>query len=917
MAMFDGEPLVTIDGPNGPMQVPASVAAQLVLGSQRQNISAGEYGGLSGLAGQMPINNQTPPAPPPTMKPFGQPLPPSAPQSPITNPFPNAGPKNIGPGSPQAEETAGPTPASTDIPSPVTQQLSKMAAPGIDLPGQTPDAVSGPPGTGPTFVSPPIGPQPLTTERLRKEGLAGPLNQANVATDEQAVAARQKAAQESIGLTSQAAAYADKKVADEEAMKQWVKEQQAEAAYKQQIGARIAKANDKIINTKIDRESDHPVMNMIGIILSGIGTAMLKQSNNPAIDALYKALDRKVAAQMADVEKARGDVSLMRDSLVDHSKIFSDKTALRDALLAANLTRTENTIKQIAAETGSDTAKTNADMLIGKLHEEAAMRQQSAAERQATIDIQREKTQQEERASVRTTGLGYSQLAEHKRQFNAQLDWDKTKEEATKTLALMQLDAKEREDKSKAFAKAKDDNNEKAIGNAITEGYLLNHEGVQQVTAAKQLEDKAAQVEAAGNKAAADTMRAKAASIRADAQSFNTIKAPSGELKGKITDQYTGAMEVTRLSREIQSLYDTQGGPTWLKSDAGKAAIQSKMTELLMNKKNIDQLGVLSKVDINQLQQEMGSDPTKWDTAKVASVLTDGLVGEDPANFKSRLNSMTNGAQDKILTQIKTLGGHADLTKEDLFGKNDGPVPGTVREMSQAVLKEDTPREAADNARGGSVRNNVIDLPGNVGKSAKSVLGGDYVSKEDQRVLNTEGTASPKYGYGGLTTQQGDTVAKIIDVYKNANDPADREAAKRNLLELASVKGRDELGHGVMQALRADAPDVYRAALPLATEDVRKQMQYEDKGAGFKAPSIEIARKHLGLGDQFATEDSAKLAGMAAHGQVDAYNELAARAAAGDAKAAAYYKGARDYIERRGAQEPQSTAITNPYQSMR
>lgn len=813
MALFEGESLIDVDTGDGrTLKVPASVAAQLGLQMPTvEQVGIPEYG-----IGLPPNTPPPPPPPPPTTQ-------------------------KLGPGGNyMPSETAGPTPAAKVKPSPVA------AAPGpIANTKEEPssvDAVSGPTGEqAPTYINTtkmPAGTpskKPVTTADLQKDGYAGTVNEYEAAVADAQKAAEAAADVQAIHQQAIAGVIKQRNIENDRLLKeknQIALESERKYAEKE---IEFEAAQKKWADTKIDRSVDHPIMAIISVALSGIGSAMKGESNNPGLDMLMKGIDRKVAAQMQDLERQGKALGMQKDNLERMRTVASDKIALRTLMMAGETERTARVVEEMAARSASDEIKARAQQQVAELREKAAIFRGQAVEKQMAFDLKKEDIAQAERASRRSYAVGMAGIAENKRQFDKRMEFDREKLDADMAKAVMDAQREGNKARVAALDAARKDNEARGIANVATGEYLMQPEGKKLLEDSKKLDTEAAAIEAEAqkqtdpNKAAmllqrAQMVRTKATDLRVEATTAHVFRDRDPTQAGKTSDLYSASQNITTLTNRIQRIYDSpDGGKSFISTDAGRAEIQAMQTALLMQLKNAWQLGVLSKQDTALINEATGGDATKADVGTIAHAL--GLeIGTDPDAFKARLKAVKMNVQDGTVNKLKATGYRGGV--KDLFNEEAAPTETSNQVSAKIIAGEKTANQLEQGAGGGFVRD-LIDTPQNAYGAVKAAATGqDYKSMGDRRAESVD--AHPRYI--GFTRTAGDEYGKLVQAYKGG-DPKAGEL-------LASMVGdsNQKLAHVAMQNLRQDAPELYMVAKKKAAGDLAKQLAYEDQGIERAAP---------------------------------------------------------------------------------
>lgn len=261
---------------------------------------------------------------------------------------------------------------------PATKKMA--AAAGTDKAKPTQTTQTNPDGT--------VSPKPLTNTDLQNMGVAGPTNAA-LAADEQ-----KKAAIEGRGSAEadQAAQVAAAMKANEAADQKRIADMQAEADRRQaqldQHNQELMDQAKKIANTKIDRTHDHPWLAAIGVALATIGTAMQNRDaalaaafrgqaapapiENPGLKAFYGAIDRKVAAQMSDLDRQKEAYGLQSQAVNNERGIMKDRLDQMAAMRVGYLEHGKQEIERIKQETSVPLIKSNAAIAVADITREQA-----------------------------------------------------------------------------------------------------------------------------------------------------------------------------------------------------------------------------------------------------------------------------------------------------------------------------------------------------------------------------------------------------------------------------------------------------------------------------------------------------------------------------------------------------------------
>jgi len=316
------------------------------------------------------------------------------------------------------------------------QDLGRLAAPPPDSapvtmpsqsPPQAPGGPRGPVATPATDAGRPNAPGPMTNDQLAKVGTAGAYNASAAALQETREATRQHGE----ALAQQAREMGERKVAAEdhaasllEAERQAAEEQAQAIQAKNDEYLRDAKA---IADIKVDRSANHPVLAAISAALVGIGQAMGGQKVD-AMAPIYAAIDRKVAAQMQEIDRKRADLGVQRDALGMQRETGRDRLAEMTKYRLAYIEQARRDVDAIAQRTQSDVIRTNTRVLDAGLVERGAQELGTAVSREQQR-LETEKTRKQQMLMhQQTVGVQIRGQNLEQKRFESQLEFQKAKE---------------------------------------------------------------------------------------------------------------------------------------------------------------------------------------------------------------------------------------------------------------------------------------------------------------------------------------------------------------------------------------------------------------------------------------------------------------------------------------------------------
>lgn len=492
----------------------------------------------SGLAINFP--GLQPLAPPEVAQP---PVLPSTPPAPIVTP----------------EEIADRTPPDTV---PVTRPAQVPSGAPQQSPAQAPSRAPDQQDAGP--------PNPVTNAQLAKEGNAGVLAQQNAALEQRGTAQR--------GVTAVDAAEANRvgqeMVRRNDEQQQILEERAATAQqFQQDLDSKMAEyeRNAKAISdTKVDRSVDHPILAALGVLLGGLGAAMQGKGENPAMAALYQAIDRKVASQMQDLDNRRAALGVQREAIGMQRQAGMDRLALMDQRRIAALDQATRTIETVKQQSQSDRVKANGEVLQAQLQQDkATILEQAAARESAKLQHEQDRKSQE-RMHAQSIGVQLRGQNLEQKRFEAGLE-EKARERDM--LAQEKADALKAKYGERAEKAAKD-KRERGVFDPNTSEYMVTADGKKKLedadrleaaaraadpaTAAKQREQAQKLRESVAlNDAALATDEVAARRLRPIVSSSNSMYADLVDLKERL-DKDPSAFERDQWARIATSAMDAQ-----------------------------------------------------------------------------------------------------------------------------------------------------------------------------------------------------------------------------------------------------------------------------------------------------------------------------------------------------------------------
>lgn len=403
MAMFGDNPdLVDVTTPDGRVvKVPRALASMNGFAPPAARIDTTEYGSTPGITTPPP-----PPPPPPPVKRFGGGV---IDDMEVGRAAPNVLPSAVGMSG--AEPVVEPNTAQGRAPVlPQGDQLVKdMKGRAAQRAKDDAAAASAPPTPAPGG--------PMSEDQLRKIGAAGIYNESTKAIDNEEAAGKNLADLQAGQQIKMADAYAKRNA---ELDQMFAKRKADAEAAQQEIEAKhidYTNAVDKYASTKIDRGADHPIMAAIFVALGAAGAVMNKDNRVAALDALQAGIDRKVAGQMADLDRQKGVLGMKREGINMLREKASDRLAMTNLTIAGETEKAARQIEEITARSNSDIVKANGAQLAAQLRGRKVEALGKAVEFQTAKD-ERDRTFKEQvRQANQSAGIAAGHLSLARDQF--------------------------------------------------------------------------------------------------------------------------------------------------------------------------------------------------------------------------------------------------------------------------------------------------------------------------------------------------------------------------------------------------------------------------------------------------------------------------------------------------------------------
>lgn len=642
------------------------------------------------------------------------------------------------------------------------------AAP-VTAPSQVPPAGPGGP-RGPvatpaqeTDAGPPNTPPPMTNDRLAQIGTAGAYNeQVKAQQEERAAVERQGEA-----LADQATKIgAEMEAANEHARQLLVERErvaQENAAALQAEEDSYRRNAKAIADTKVDRSVDHPVLAALSAALIGIGQSMGGQPID-AMGAVYKAIDRKVAAQMQDLDKRRGDLALQRDAIGMQREAGRDRLREMDTLRLAYIEQAKRQLDTIEQQTKSDVIRASTGLLRAQLDQKSAETLGAAVDRVQQRREAEAARRQQMQMHQQSLGMQY----QIHRETMAERAQEKLDERAAQVLAIQ---AKKGEERAK-------DVRERGVWNPGTGEFMITPEGQQKL---KQADAAEAAARTAKDPQVAAERRAYATALRESAKTDDIELAPDPERSRKAAEA-NGASHA--MYQKLASAKEMLSGDPSAWDREKWAAIKTE-------------LGAIANEYAGTIGERV--------SPKAMEAFVDHIAGFDADDVFSRLASKGKAlaAVDQLEKFVKT---NTDARLKSL-GIRSGWVPSAPNETgAEQTFRGKTSQEigaAAEPGLAGKAATGLKEAGKAILNPLDAAAPGSNIGRRD-RSTEAENAAIGSSNYG--LDPKDETAARSLIAQANSAGDAQRRQIVDTLAQPIIRDNRPGLSGGVMGVLRDNDP---------------------------------------------------------------------------------------------------------------
>ena len=365
----------------------------------------------------------------------------------------------------------------------------------------------------------------------------------------------------------------------------------------------------------------------------------------------------------------------------------------------------------------------------------------------------------------------------------------------------------------------------------------------------------------------ADAETNKASVLRGEALSEHAVRGRNAERSDKLQKVLADTQTGLSLIDEIINKRKEFGAQWSIKTNADRE-MQTKLALLELQVKEAFALGALDKGSEAHLKRITGGDVTKITPGDIIDML------DTAAGTEASLGALGDALEMRARSEL----GGAMRDPSRLQFKRDRVTPGDV--AAKAAFARDTGKTPAE-AAAGTERTGV-------GRVAEAIFNPLGESPAPRRALAANEGGDVRFP--SLTKPQADHVELQLRAYKEnkaADTPAGAAAAEKaagTLLGLAKNADRPALTTAMLGVLESEAPELYQRAvesLPAVDPQIHAKGYRDQNTPPVPNQKDILERRQMVMGMQPVE----LLLETARAGDVDAKQELARRAVAGDKNA--------------------------------
>lgn len=556
----------------------------------------------------------------------------------------------------------------------------------------------------------------------------------------------------------------------------------------------------------------------IAMLLSGLGDALAGKSGpNPVIQMLQQAVKDDVDAQLDQRDQLLKRAGRRKEAADAFERFSNNRLAQGYQRLGVGNKLLEQMITTAAARSGSDAAKARGLAGAAEIRQQGVLNKGKAIEAAAQNDRQIEQnlTQRQSIAAHERTSQAQiaaenwrasQRLSSENRWHDERISLEERKRKEEFELALGKASAEQQ----KAMLELQKDASERGLNDPSTGRPILTPDGVKMAKEAERIE---ALAEEAKDPAEAQALRDKAAIMRNRAELHLLVKV-SPTQAAKINNKIAGFQSAISLTEEIAGLRKRLG-PKWATTTEGSQRMASLGRTLDMMLKQGFEMGALDRGSLQAAMEMRGGDPTTVTVGDISTWL--GAKGTEAALDELADSLEKLGYNDLGSAGVRNAGDPAvfkfrrskEFVKEALDERLDvlkGKTPGEFDAGMSAGARQQLQGKTPEEQRA------IVD------RLSQTTGGGEY-----------RGRPIPSSVYAGLSSDQERAIDRLLETAARPTDGIDDPVERRKIrgeaaqartaivdLAVTSWRGknqRPELVNGVLRALHAKAPDIYRDVL--------------------------------------------------------------------------------------------------------
>ncbi len=604
---------------------------------------------------------------------------------------------------------------------------------------------------------------------------------------------------------------------------------QAVEAEKERKYGEITSLKTKIANFKTDRTADHPIVAALAIALAGFGSALKGESGNPALEAFDKAIERKVSAQMADLDQMGKVYGMTKDELDMIKEKGKSKLELWNTMIAGENEKAIRSVEEIVSRSASAKTKANAQLTLAHLQANIADKTQAAVQWGLDFD----QKDRHNKAQVGATNYATSVTDRH---YKAEEKIQRDKNDADLLQALAADRASGNAAKAGKRSAAAVEVQKYGIKGADGK-LLLTPEGRDAMAQAAQLEAEAQQTE---DKYKNDPMgssikservallRQKAAELRSDAQTSGAVLLRNDTVASAVPSQVEAAQNMINVIDNIKVL-SAEIPRSLIGKNKKQQELDALYKLLAVKGKAAWQLGAWDKGTAILSKDIYGPNPSEWTSSTMRGYVSD-LLGDDPAGFNDRLEAVARDLEDdargKVVAHATNWDGKGEVISRRRVPDMNTPVDKAAADLAQA--------------RSGLEIENKAPAFDAEGEAAAAKFGGPASAayKATRAAAAAAADAPQSVQYPGLSKDQEAPFNTLLAAYKRQDKDSVRAGDELVAKVIIEARDRPDQAIPLLHNLKEHAGSLYTAAVAGLPKDspVAAQMIYEANSEIARAP---------------------------------------------------------------------------------